>query len=141
MIVEDQRYRLRGTAPAVAAVRLALEDLRWDLRPTVLNKVRVLASELVTSAICQAGHHTDGWVDIAVSVSPWLVRVEVSCAESAHGRFEHPPTWSGELLDELADDWGFIRDDDGHLLRLWFELDPSRATPLEEPLSRPYIDV
>ena len=43
MVVEDRSYRVRGSAPAVAAVRMALEDLRWELRPTVLNKVRLLA--------------------------------------------------------------------------------------------------
>jgi hypothetical protein len=144
MVVEDRSYRLRGSAPAVAAVRLAVDDLRWELRPTVLNKVRVLASELVTSAIAQAGHHTDDWVDIEVSVTPWQVRVEVSCEtspEAAHGRFEYPPTWSGAMLDDLADDWGFVRDEDGRMIKIWFEIDPSKATPLVEPPVRAYIDV
>lgn len=141
MVVEDRSYRLRGSAPAVAAVRLAVEELRWDLRPTVLNKVRLLSSELVTSAIAQAGHHTDDWVDVEVCVSPWQVRVEVSCTLEAHGRFDYPPTWSGAMLDELADDWGFVRDEEGRTLRLWFELDPSRATPLVEPPVRAYVDV
>jgi hypothetical protein len=141
MVVEDQSYRLRGSAPAVAAVRLAVEELRWDLRPTVLNKVRLLASELVTSAIAQGGHHTDGWVDVEVAVSPWQVRVQVSCELDAHGRFDYPPTWSGAMLDDLADDWGFVRDEEGRTLKLWFELDPSRATPLVESPVRPYVDV
>jgi hypothetical protein len=140
MVVEDRSYRVRGSAPAVAAVRMALEDLRWELRPTVLNKVRLLASELVTSAIAQAGHHTDDWVDVMMSVSPWQVRVEVSCELGAHGRFEYPPTWSGAMLDDLADDWGFVRDDDGRMLKLWFELDPSKATPLVESPVRPYVE-
>jgi hypothetical protein len=115
--------------------------LRWDLRPAVMDKVLVVSSELLTSAIAQAGHHSDAWVDVQLSVSPWKVRAEVSCADAAKGRYEHPPSWCSTILDDLSDDWGFIRDEDGHMVKLWFEIDPSQATPLEEAPIQPYVDV
>lgn len=140
-VVEDRSYRLRGTAPAVAAIRLVVEELQWDLPPAVLSRVLVQASELMTSAIAQAGNHADDWVGIEVSASPWKLRSEVSCAGAAKGRYEHPATWCSAILDDLSDDWGFIRDDDGNMVRLWFELDPSQALPLRDGPVEPYVDV
>ncbi len=80
-------------------------------------------TELVTNSVRHAGADA---VDLAVSVDPTRVRVEVTNPGTPfeprpREEAEEPnPGWGLFLVDELSDAWG-VRDDPGRQ-RVWFEL-------------------
>jgi len=102
-----------------------------DLHPA-LDNIVLLTSELVTNAIMHTrSRHHDGAVQLVITESDGGVRVEVSdegseltapvvrsevFSSDGHGLF---------LVQSLADQWGYLRDDNG--TTVWFWLGPPRS--------------
>jgi anti-sigma regulatory factor (Ser/Thr protein kinase) len=100
-----------------------------DLHPAALDDAVLLTSELVTNAVMHSkSRHHDGAVQVLITESEGGVRVEVSdqgselgapvvrtevFASDGHGLF---------LVQSIADQWGYVRDDDG--TTVWFWLAP-----------------
>ena len=90
----------------------------------MLGTTQLLVTEVVTNSVRHAGADA---VELAVSVDPKRVRVEVSnpgAPFKPRSREEaEDPGWGLFLVDELSDAWGVSGDSAGQLV--WFEI--SRA--------------
>jgi anti-sigma regulatory factor (Ser/Thr protein kinase) len=134
--------RLRRTfhndPQAAWAARQALKELRGEIAPSTLQNLGLLVSEAVTNAVrhalCGPGTH----VMLDVVVSPALVRVEVSDrgmgfdpAQTAPPDPETVGGWGLYLLEELADLWGVVHDEERGWTRVWFEI-ANNGGPIED---------
>ena len=117
------RIRIGGDELAPRQARREVEALRPDLDRPVLDTTQLLVTELVTNSVRHAGADA---VDLAVSVDPSRVRVEVTNPGAPfeprpREEAEEPnPGWGLFLVDELSDAWGVQADPDRQ--RVWFEL-------------------
>jgi anti-sigma regulatory factor (Ser/Thr protein kinase) len=123
------RLRLPATLGAARLARGAIDDVPElahyeDLRFVVA----LLATELVANSVRHAGLDPDDEVELLVESLDGAVRVEVS--DSGPGYFPLPHTRSRpgrriehglNLVDVLADRWGFRRGFPG--CSLWFDVD------------------
>jgi anti-sigma regulatory factor (Ser/Thr protein kinase) len=115
--------RLGGGPEAAAAARRALSGLRNDLDPSLVETMRLLATELVANSVRHAGGRD---VTLRVLVSDASVGIEVTDAGPGFtptAREEDQDVGSGwglYLVDRLADCWGVTRD--GDRTRVWAEL-------------------
>ena len=117
--------KLPSAPEAPGEARRALESLRPRLRPSLLDEVRLLVSELVTNSYKHAFAGADGWIALRVELDARKVRVEVC---DPGGGFE-PRTklrsgtqesgWGLYLVSRIADRWG-VTPGDGCCV--WFEL-------------------
>lgn len=91
-----------------------------------IDDLRLLTSEIVTNALRHAGLGAGDTIGLAVEVSGRRVRVEV--ADRGPGfdpKAVQRPTaekvggWGLQLVKQLADSWGVIRNDRNFV---WFEL-------------------
>ena len=115
---------------AASQARQALRELRGRVEPSTYRDLGLLISELVTNAVrhalCGPGSH----VKLDVVVSRSLVRAEISDrglgfdpAQAPGPDAETVGGWGLYLLDELADLWGVLQDEDRGWTRVWFELE------------------
>jgi hypothetical protein len=112
------------TAPALAREALThLEDLS---NSTTRYHAQLLVSDLISHRIggAQAGP-PGGTVDLAISVTPQRLRVELSEGDRKAPRVRPgaaKPTlgWELQLVGQLADRWG-VRNDGVNMV--WFELE------------------
>ncbi len=117
------RIRIGGDELAPRQARREVEALRSDLGRSVLDTTQLLVTELVTNSVRHAGADA---VDLAVSVDPSRVRVEVTNPGAPfeprpREEAEEPnPGWGLFLVDELSDAWGV--EGDTARQRVWFEL-------------------
>lgn len=94
--------------------------------PPVHARLRMLASELVSTAVCSRAKCTEPV--IALRVERWgaTVRLEVirmaGEGERSRDRLAPDPQWTLAMLDEFADDWGVVHDECGRPVRSWVEL-------------------
>lgn len=86
----------------------------------------MLASELVSTAVCSRARTTEPVIELSVERAGAVVRLEVNrvAGQRAHARHELAPApqWTLALLDEFADDWGVVHDECGLALRSWAEI-------------------
>lgn len=118
-------------AGAVPGARQALELLRLSLDREVLERVRLVVSELLTNAIGRAELDVGDKVDLLVVVGDDVVHIEVT----DQGRGLDAPAPEPEsgpdlgveggfgllIVDRLARAWGV--EHDGGRTRVWAELD------------------
>jgi anti-sigma regulatory factor (Ser/Thr protein kinase) len=115
---------------AASQARRALRELRGQVAPSTYRDLGLLISELVTNAVrhalCGPGTH----VRLDVVVSPSLVRAEVCDRGMGFDPSMAPGPdvdavggWGLYLLDELADLWGVVHDEERGWTRVWFELE------------------
>jgi hypothetical protein len=114
-------------APAEARNRVAGE-FDGALDGAMLEDLRLLVSEVATNCVEHAHADADARIDVAVSLPPGAVRVELSTAGTP---FESPPANPARpgprdqrgrglfIVDSLARDWGAER---GAANQVWFEL-------------------
>ena len=117
------QIRIGGDELAPRQARRQVAALGSDLARPVLDTTQLLVTELVTNSVRHAGADA---VDLAVSVDPARVRVEVTNPGAPfeprrREEAEEPnPGWGLFLVDELSDAWG-VEGDQG-CQRVWFEL-------------------
>ena len=115
--------RIGGDELAPRRARRELACLGSDLSAPILDTTRLLVTEIVANSVRHAGATA---VELAVSVDPNLVRVEVTnCGAPFEPRAreeaqEPDPGWGLFLVDELSDSWG-VQSDCGRQ-QVWFEL-------------------
>ena len=108
------------------AARRALGHLRRELDPERLEKLRLLASELVTNSVRHSGIEPGSRVEVQVTVSDRVVRMTV--ADTGKGflprprqaAMDVPGGWGLVLVDQLADRWGVLNQAGS---RVWLEID------------------
>jgi anti-sigma regulatory factor (Ser/Thr protein kinase) len=106
------------TAPARAR-RIIAEELASRLSDRVVDDVKLMVSELVTSGIV----HGAGGNDAPLVLDLCLNR-NVRCGVLDHGpdlaaRVEHGGGWGLRLIEQLADRWGMERSPEH--TEVWFE--------------------
>ena len=112
------------------AARRSLARLRDHLEPEILQRLRLLASELITNSVRHAGVEPGSEVLLDVSARGDSVRMCVT----DHGRgflprgrnraIDEPGGWGLVLLDQLTDRWGVVNNGG---TRVWLEIDSSTA--------------
>jgi anti-sigma regulatory factor (Ser/Thr protein kinase) len=120
--------RLPSTLRAPFQARRLLDRLEPELRPPLLDDVRLLVNELVTNSVRHAGLGVHDYVRVAVRTAPGIVRAEVGDEgmgfEPAARGARRPHQWSGWgllLVERLSDRWGVKREEG--LREVWFEID------------------
>lgn len=111
---------------AARVARQALDGISAAVPSDVLDDLRLLVSELVTNSVRHA--HTDARasINLLVSVSQELIRVEVVDRGPGFEPTETPPSlyqssgWGLYFVGEISDRWGVFRDSSTHV---WFEFD------------------
>lgn len=117
------QIRIGGDELAPRQARRQVAALSSKVDRSVLDTTQLLVTELVTNSVRHAGADA---VDLAVSVDPTRVRVEVKNPGApfeprAREEAEEPnPGWGLFLVDELSDAWG-VQGGPGRQ-RVWFEL-------------------
>jgi anti-sigma regulatory factor (Ser/Thr protein kinase) len=120
--------RLPATLRAPFQARRLLDRLEPDLRPPLLDDVRLLVNELVTNSVRHAGLGAEDHVRVAVRTAAGMVRAEVG--DEGPGfepapRHTHRPQqqsgWGLLLVERLSDRWGVEREEG--LTQVWFEID------------------
>lgn len=119
------RVELTPDVDAPGRARRALEGSNHGVAGDLLERLKLLVSELVTNSVVHAGLSPRDRIAVAMAVAPASVRIEV--CDPGPG-FELPPAPAlydvrgrGLLLVEaVADRWGVAR---GELTRVWFEID------------------
>ena len=107
--------KLPVSLEAPAKARHSLDRLAGNVAPEVLDKVRLLVSELVTNSVRHADLGPNDWVTLEVETQMGGVRVEVTDPGPGFERqtVVHDPHrtsgWGLYLVDQLSDDWGFNR--------------------------------
>jgi anti-sigma regulatory factor (Ser/Thr protein kinase) len=121
---EGFRLRIGGGPRAAGKARAELSRLRSDLDAPLLERVRLLVTELITNAVRHAEVDT---VDLVVLVARDRIRIEIA---NPGGTFETKSPEAGEesesgwglfLVDRLSDAWGVIDEKTGYQ-RVWFEV-------------------
>jgi anti-sigma regulatory factor (Ser/Thr protein kinase) len=117
---------------AAAAARLALMPLAEQLDSVLFDDVRLLVSELVTNSVRHTNTLPSSVVRLEVSLSPTLVRIDVTDAGPGFTPRERTPDqdqgsgWGIFLVARLSERWGVMRNGGAHV---WCELrrDSARA--------------
>jgi anti-sigma regulatory factor (Ser/Thr protein kinase) len=120
---ERLELSLRGSAEAPARARRAIAALRDELGPDLLDRARLLVTELVANSV---KHARSDRVGLRVVVTDDSVWTEVSdrgpgFAPTPRGFTDDPGSgWGLFLVGHLADRWGVVHDQSR--TRVWFEL-------------------
>jgi anti-sigma regulatory factor (Ser/Thr protein kinase) len=96
-----------------------------DLPPALLDRVRLLVSELVTNAVVHGPRTEDSAVQLTVHTSPKSLTVEVRDTGSGFQRRLLAPSvrgsgWGLFLVEKMSDRWGVNGNDQ---TRVWFQID------------------
>jgi anti-sigma regulatory factor (Ser/Thr protein kinase) len=118
---------LVGGPEAGLIARHALSSLESRVASELLDDMRLLVTELVTNSVRHSGAGPASKVDLHVSMSSEVVRIEVR--DRGNGFAPRPRTdeqdkgsgWGLYLVDRLADRWGVAAA--GGITRVWLELD------------------
>ena len=96
------------------------------LPAAVHARLRLLASELVTSAVTCRASTAEPVVQLEIEMDDETVRLRVervrSHTDPIRDSLGRSPQWTLALLDEMADAWGVVHDECGRHLRSWAEL-------------------
>jgi anti-sigma regulatory factor (Ser/Thr protein kinase) len=124
--IGSQRRWLLAAPDAGAAARREFDDLAGHVEKDVVDRSRLVLTELVTNSVRHAGLGPDRQIQLGLSVRTELVRIEVGDEGSGFMRVAVPPDpaqesgWGLWLVDQLADRWGL---DPGPGAHVWCELD------------------
>jgi anti-sigma regulatory factor (Ser/Thr protein kinase) len=124
-------FAVDGGAEAAADARAELDErLTPGLDPAVMQVVQLLLSELVNNCVLHGAARRPGaWIDIAVSIFPQALWVEVCDGGPSFRHQPSPPSTAARagrglyLVDQLSTRWGIS---ESGRARVWFEL--QRAT-------------
>ena len=111
---------------APSSARQALGALAGRIDEDLLEKTRLIVTELVTNSVRHAPPGEDGEVDMSVSLFPEYLRIEVT--DGGSGFKPDTPElspgqtsgWGLWLVEQLTDRWGIDR---RHSTRAWCEID------------------
>jgi len=116
-----------GPSAPRAARDAVVQRLDGSLSPARRETLRLLVSELVTNCVLHAGADAASHINLAVSLSPGAVRVEVSTAAPSFALRSSPVTTSETpggrglcIVDTLAQRWGIAPQAPN---TVWFELE------------------
>ncbi|MFL5910866.1 MAG: ATP-binding protein [Gaiellaceae bacterium] len=141
-------FSIAGGVAAPAEARNGVVDgLASTVDDAVLVTLRLLVSELATNCVQHAHADSGNRIDVAVSLPPGAVRVEVSTAgppfEAPRAKPALPGRMNGDggrglyIVDALARSWGVAP---GPANSVWFEiatLTRTRALKLPPPAAPP----
>lgn len=108
------------------AARQALEALAGRIDEDLLEKARLIVTELVTNSVRHAPPGEAGEVGIVVSPFPDCLRIEVTDGGNGFRPDSPEPSpgqtsgWGLWLVEQLTDRWGVDRQ---HSTRVWCEID------------------
>jgi anti-sigma regulatory factor (Ser/Thr protein kinase) len=118
-------------APVVA--RRALERFSSQLENDVVERSRLVITEVVTNAVKHAGLTATQRIDLEIGLADDLLRIEITddgpgfeLAVGRRGRDDGSGGWGLFLVDRLTDRWGV---DFRHSTRVWCEFDPHEDPP------------
>jgi transcriptional regulator with XRE-family HTH domain len=114
-----KRFPSDPLAPALS--RAALATTAIGISAEAFETAALLTSELVTNSVRHSG---SDWIDVAITLGPETLRVEVSDESSQTMRPRSPGAdggWGLTLISELASRWGIDRRATGKTI--WIELD------------------
>jgi anti-sigma regulatory factor (Ser/Thr protein kinase) len=115
-----KRFPIDTLAPALS--RAALATTTIGIPVDAFQVAALLVSEMVTNSVKHA--QTD-WVEVAISLTPQVLRVEVSDQDRRTIRPRTPDVdgggWGLALVGELATRWGVERHPQGKTV--WIEID------------------
>jgi anti-sigma regulatory factor (Ser/Thr protein kinase) len=134
--VSSQRRSLVAAPDAGAAARRELDGLAGHIEQGVLERSRLVLTELITNSVKHAGSGSDRQIELGLSVLAELLRIEVGdqgrgfepMAAAPH--HEQESGWGLWLVDQLTDRWGV---DSGPPTYVWCELDLHREQGRRRP--------
>jgi anti-sigma regulatory factor (Ser/Thr protein kinase) len=119
-----------ANASAPRAARNALERLRDQISPDMLENARLLVSELTTNSVRHAGLPDGAAITLRADLSSDRLRIEVTDdgpgfdPEPGRPSMYRTDGWGLYLVEQIADRWGVSRSPGGIV---WFELDSPAA--------------
>lgn len=117
---------LPAATDSVGVARHALHGLAETLPSPVFEDLRLLVSELLTNSIRHTGLGKTDLIQLQVTRTPDIVRVEVTdngpgfSKESSEPLSERESGWGLFLVEQISNRWGLSVD---HETKVWFELD------------------
>jgi anti-sigma regulatory factor (Ser/Thr protein kinase) len=111
---------------APAAARRALAGLVGRLDEELLDRSRLIVTELVTNSVQHAPAGPSERIELQLAASPGRLRIEVT--DGGHGfepgthelSLDQTSGWGLWLIDQLTDRWGV---DHAHSTWVWCEID------------------
>ncbi|MCB2223788.1 MAG: ATP-binding protein [Actinobacteria bacterium] len=120
------RLSVPADPSAPGTVRAAVRSLEAGLSPGTAADLDLLVTEVVTNSVRHAGMSPGDHIEVAVSLRPDRVLVEVWDRGHGYPRSGQAPVehgsgaaWGLYLVERIADRWGVER---GDRCRTWFEL-------------------
>jgi len=117
---------LNSAAPGVA--RKAAETLARAVSDEVLDRVRLVLSELVTNSVLHSGTREEEGVQVRIELTPLIVRIEVRDRGPGFDQADLPPdpdrigNWGLLLVQRVTDRWG-LEHNNVNAMRTWAEID------------------
>ncbi len=125
------RRSFRPDVGAATAARRALDDLRLDVDEDLLDRSRLVMSEVVTNSVEHARLRPSQLIDVQVALLVGVLSIEVvddgvGFQPLAPGPPSNPAAggWGLWLVEQLTDRWGV---DCSHSTRVWMEFDCGAA--------------
>jgi anti-sigma regulatory factor (Ser/Thr protein kinase) len=117
--------RLPANLRAPQSARRSLERALPHLPPILLDRLKLLVSELVTNAVVHVPPAKATAVELTVRAFPDSVSVEVADTGSGFEHWLRRPSvrdsgWGLFLVERLSDRWGVVQEEQ---TRVWFEID------------------
>jgi anti-sigma regulatory factor (Ser/Thr protein kinase) len=115
--------RFKAEPEAAAMARQALGELKWHVHPDVVQRVRLLVSEIVTNSV---RHAKTQLISMDVDVSESKVRIAIGDRGDGFVARPHDPQpeqvsgWGLFLVEQLSDAWGVETPGGGTLV--WFDV-------------------
>jgi anti-sigma regulatory factor (Ser/Thr protein kinase) len=122
----DLNLHLSAGPRAPGQARHALDNLSRVVSDDVLDRIRLLVSELVTNSVRHAGLEEEDRIALRVTADKRRVRVEVTDPGPGFSEDQPPPSiyqdsgWGLYLVEQIADRWGINK---GRETSVWFEID------------------
>ena len=119
----DHAVKLTLSTHAPGLVRRSFETRYAEtIERSLLDDVKIMASELVSNSVLHSGRPTDDPIATTATVSDRVLRVEVidrgEGADPLLPRSSHPPSGLG-MVEILSDRWASHRSS----FHVWFEVD------------------
>jgi anti-sigma regulatory factor (Ser/Thr protein kinase) len=130
------------TLQAPGRARRVVEEFAADLDPDACDKLKLLASELVTNAVTHADTPADHAVTLELIVGEDSVHMSVTDGGTGFERQGYPSVgdiggWGLWLVDQLSSAWG-TDGESSHRVWLDFALSPAGRSADRNPRAREY---